>query len=149
MTISGFAFNGTTRANFTLKNTVSENQSDSTLVLSLDYSLDVPSRDLSIDWTATFANISDTDVAVTLDLTVSGPNGNVRVVGTSGVNGGTFTVKVNGDTFATITFTGSALTIVGATGEPLTPDEEQALEAVFDSYEGSLNAFTDLLMPVG
>ena len=102
----------------------------------------MPSRDLSVDWTATFANISDTDVAVTLDLTVSGPNGDVRLVGTSGVDGGTFTVKVNGDTFATITFTGSALTIVGAAGDPLTPDEEQALEAVFDSYEGSLDAFS-------
>ena len=76
----------------------------------LDYELDVPSRrDLSIDGSVTFANISDTEVAVTLDLTVSGPNGDVRVVGTSGVNGGTFTVKVNGDTFAKITFAGSAL----------------------------------------
>jgi hypothetical protein len=147
VTISGFAFNGTTRANFTLKNTVTSNAGG--LVLVLDYELDVPSRHLSIDWTATFANISETAVAVTLDLTVSGSNGDVRIVGTSGVNGGTFTVKVNGDTFATITFTASALTIVGAAGDPLTPDEEQALEAVFDSYEGSLNAFTDLLMPVG
>ena len=149
VTISGFAFNGTTRANFTLRNTVSVNQSDSTLVLSLDYALDVPSRDLSIDWTATFANISATDVAVTLDLTVNGRNGNVRLVGTSGVNGGTFTVKVNGDTFATITVTASTLVVTGATGDPLTSDEEQALEAVFDSYEGSLIAFADLLMPVG
>ena len=45
---------------------------------------------------------------MTLDLAVSGPNGDVRVVGTSGADGGTFTVKVNGDTFATITITGSA-----------------------------------------
>ncbi len=106
------------------------------LVLVLDYELDVPSRELSIDWTATFANISETEVAVTLDLAVSGPNGDVRVVGTSGVDGGTFTVKVNGDTFATITFAGSSLTIVSATGDPLTPDEDEALESVFDSYEG-------------
>jgi hypothetical protein len=148
VTISGFAFNGTTRANFTLRNTVSVNQSDSTVVLSLDYELDVPSRGLSVDWTATFANISATEVAVTLDLTVNGRNGNVRLVGTSGVNGGTFTVKVNGDTFATITLTGNTLVVVGAGGDPLTPDEEQALETVFDSYEGSLNAFSDLLMPV-
>jgi len=146
VTIGGFAFNGTTRANFTLKNTVTSNAGG--LVLVLDYELDVPSRDLSIDWTATFANISETEVAVTLDLTVSGPNGDVRVVGTAGVDGGTFTVKVNGNTFATITFAGSTLSIVGATSDPLTPDEEQALEAVFDSYEGSLNAFSDLLMPV-
>jgi hypothetical protein len=146
VTIAGYAFNGTTRANFTLKNTVTENSGG--IVLVLEYGLDVPSRDLSIDWTATFANISATDVAVTLDLAVSGPNGDVRVVGTSGADGGTFTVKVNGDTFATITLTGNTLAVVGATGDPLTPDEEQALETVFESYEGSLNAFSDLLMPV-
>ena len=59
VTISGYAFNGTTRANFTLKNTVTDN--GGALVLVLDYSLDVPSRGLSIDWTATFGNISDTE----------------------------------------------------------------------------------------
>jgi hypothetical protein len=143
VTVSGFAFNGTTRANFTLKNTVTDNGGG--LVLVLDYSLDVPSRGLSIDWTATFGSISE---AVTLDLAVSGPSGDVRVVGTSGADGGTFTVKVNGNTFATITITASSLIITGATGDPLTPDEEQALETVFDSYEGSLNAFSELLMPV-
>jgi hypothetical protein len=142
VTISGFAFNGTTRANFTLKHTVSESS------FSLDYELDVPSRDLSVDWTATIANISLTEVVVTLDLAVSGPNGDVRLVGTSGVDGGTFTVKVNGDTFATITQTGSSLTITGAGGDPLTSDEEQALVMVFDSYEASLDAFSHLLMPV-
>jgi hypothetical protein len=143
LTISGFAFNGTTRANFTLKNTVSENNGG--VVIVLDYSLDVPSRDLSVDWTATFA---DTLESVTLDLTVSGPNGDVRLVGTSNADGGTFTVKVNGNTFATITVTGSSLVVTGATGDPLTSDEQQALEAVFDSFEGSLDAFSALLMPV-
>ena len=143
VTIDGFAFNGVTRANFTLRNSVTDNGGG--VVLSLDYELDVPSRNLSIDWTATLADISET---VTLDLTVSGPNGNVRLVGTSGADGGTFTVKVNGDTFATITVTPSSLVITGATGDPLTPDEEQALETVFDSYEASLGAFSELLIPV-
>ena len=142
VTISGFAFNGTTRANFTLKHTVGESS------FSLDYALDVPSRGLSVDWTATIANISVTDVVVTLDLAVSGPNGDVRLVGTSGVDGGTYTVKVNGDTFATITLTASSLTITGAGGDPLTSDEAQALEMVFYSYEASLDAFSHLLMPV-
>ena len=144
ITISGFAFNGTTRANFTLKNTVSENNGG--IVIVLDYSLDIPSRGLSVDWTATFGAVSG---SLTLDLTVSGPNGDVRLVGTKGADGGgTFTVKVNGDTFATITVTAGTLVVTGATGDPLTPDEEQALEAVFDSFEGSLYAFSALLMPV-
>ena len=147
VTIGGFAFNGSIRANFTLKNTVSQTTGGG-IVLSLDYDLDVPARDLSIDWTATFANISDTDVAVTLDLAISGPNGDVRLVGTTGAEGGTFTVKVNGDTFATITIAVGDMSITGAGQEPLTPDEEDALAAVLDSYEASLDAFSHLLMPV-
>jgi hypothetical protein len=143
VTISGFAFNGTTRASFTLKNTVSQNNGG--IVIVLDYALDVPSRNLSVDWTATFADISE---SVTLDLTVSGPNGDVRLVGTSNADGGAFTVKVNGNTFATITVTGSSLVVTGATSDPLTSDEEQAFAAVFDSFEGSLDAFSALLMPV-
>ena len=66
VTVSGFASNGSTLANFTLKNTISENAGG--LVLSLDYDLNVPSRGVSLNWTATFANISDTEVVVTLDL---------------------------------------------------------------------------------
>ena len=143
VTLSGFAFNGTTRANFTLKNTVSNNGGG--IVIVLDYSLDVPSRDLSVDWTATFGDVSQ---SLTLDLTVSGPNGDVRLVGTSNADGGTFAVKVNGDTFATITVTASTLVVTGATGDPLTSDEEQAFEAVFDCFEGSLDAFSALLLPV-
>jgi hypothetical protein len=77
VTISGFASNGTTQADFSLKNTVNQNASG--VVLSLDYNLTVPSRGLSLDWTAMFANISATEVAVTLDLAISGPNGDVRI----------------------------------------------------------------------
>ncbi len=146
VTIDGFAFNGTIRANFTLRNSVS--QSGGGVVLTLDYELDVPSRNLSIDWTATFANISETDVAVTLDLAISGPNGDVGLVGTYAGDGGTFTVKVNGETFATITITAGAPVITAASGDPLSPDEEAAVETVLDSYEGSLDAFSELLLPV-
>ena len=146
VTISGFASNGSTQANFDLTNTITQNAVG--LVLSLDYHLDVPSRDLSLNWTATFANISDTQVAVTLDLGISGPNGDVRLVGTYGASGGTFTVKVNGDPFATVTLEGSTPVITGPDGEPLTPDEEQTLETILDYYDQSLNAFTELLVPV-
>ena len=146
VTIDGYAFNGSVRADFTLKNSISE--SDGGVVVSLDYDLDVPSRGLAIDWTATFANITDTDVAVTLDMSVSGPNGDVRVVGTFASEGGTFTVKVNGETFATVSITTGEPVILGANGQALTPDEEQAVVSVMDSYEGSLDSFSHLLLPV-
>jgi hypothetical protein len=143
VTISGFASNGTTRANFTLKNTIIQNASGA--VVSLDYNLTVPSRDLSLDWTA---NISDTEVA--LDLVINGPNGDVRIVGTFGASTGTgsFTVKVNGDTFATVTLEGSTTVITGASGQPLTPEEEESLRTILDYYDQSIVAFTELLLPV-
>ena len=146
VTISGFASNGSSRADFNLKNTISDTAGG--LVLSLDYDINVPSRGLALNWTATFANISATDVAVTLDLAIAGPNGNVRLVGTYGASGGTFTVKVNGDPFATITLTGSSSVITGASGNPLTPDEEASLQTILDYYDQSQGAFTDLLAPI-
>jgi hypothetical protein len=72
----------------------------------------------------------------------------VRVVGTFATEGGTFTVKVNGETFATVSITTGEPVILGANGQPLTPDEEQAVLTVMDSYEGSLDSFSHLLLPV-
>jgi len=146
VTISGFASNGSTRADFNLKNTISDTAGG--LVLSLDYDINVPTRGLSLNWTATLANISATDVAVTLDLSIAGPNGNVRFVGTYGVGGGTFTVKVNGDPFATMTLNGTTQVITGAGGEPLTPEEEESLRTIFAYYEQSELAFAELLAPI-
>jgi hypothetical protein len=146
VTISGFASNGSSRADFNLKNTVTDTAGG--LVFSLDYDITVPSRGLTLNWTATIANISPTDVAATLDLSIAGPNGNVRLVGTYGASGGTFTVKVNGDPFATITLTGSTQVITGANGAALTADEETSLRTILDYYEQSRVAFTDLLAPI-
>ena len=147
VTVSGFASNGSTVANFTLKNTISENAGG--LVLSLDYDLNVPSRGVSLNWTATFANISDTEVVVTLDLGISGPNGQVRLVGTQGASGGTFSVKVNGDLFATITVSDAGQTVTGAGGQALTADEEETLHAIMSYYALSLVAFSELVLPLG
>jgi predicted small lipoprotein YifL len=148
VTVSGFASNGSARANFTLNNTISQNSSGG-LLLSLDYRLSVPSRKVSLDWTATIANISPTEGAVTLDLAISGPNGSVRIVGTYGATGGgNFTVKVNGDLFATISFEGSSAVITGANGASLTADEEETLHTILDYYDQSLGAFDDLVAPL-
>ncbi len=114
----------------------------------MDYHLGVPSRKLALDWTATFANISDTEVAVTLDLAISGPNGDVRLVGTYGASGGNLTVKVNGELFATVNLDAADPIITGAGGEPLTPDEEASLHAILEYYLGSSDAFISLLVPV-
>jgi hypothetical protein len=146
ISIKGYAWNGEVRANFDLKNTV--NQSATGVVVSLEYNLTVPARNLTVSWTATFANISSTEVAVTVDLGINGTNGNVRIVGTYGAAGGTFTVKVNGETFATITLEGSSFVITGANGQALTPAEEATLQTILDYYDHSLSGFAGLLAPL-
>jgi hypothetical protein len=146
--VKGFASNGSTLANFDLKSTVTE--SAGSPVIALDYHLGVPSRHLSLDWSATLSNLSDTQVVATLDLAVSGPNGDVRLVGTLGADGGTLTVKVNGSLFATMTVvSGSDPVITGADGATLTADEQDSLDAILSFYEGSDFVFSGLIQPVG
>ena len=143
-TVSGAASNGSTVATFSLKSTVSDNAGSP--VFTVDYHVAVPSRDLSLDWTATLANISNTDVPITLDLSISGPNGNVRIAGTYGVSGGSLTVKVNGDLLATVNLDDEPI-VTGAGGEPLTPEEEESLHTILQFYMGSTDVFASLFMP--
>jgi hypothetical protein len=146
--VKGFASNGATLASFDLKSTVNENNGSP--VIALDYHLSVPSRHLALDWSATLSNLSDTQVVATVDFAVSGPNGNVHLIGTIGTDGGTLTVKVNGSMFATMTVVpGSDPVITGADGATLTAEEQESLSSIFSFYEGSQFVFTGLLVPVG
>jgi hypothetical protein len=144
--VEGFATNGVDRVNYSLQNTIA--QSSNGMVLTLDYSLTVPTRSLSVSYTATFGNIAPDQVAVTLDFTISGRNGDVRVSGTYGAAGGAFSVRVNGEVFATVTITNGAPVVESATGTALTADEEASLQAILQYYDGSLGTFDDLFVPV-
>lgn len=147
VTVTGFASNGTTRANYTLQNTIA--QTSNGMLLTLDYALTIPSRSLSVDYTATFGNIAPDQMAVTLDFSVSGRNGNVSLSGTYSASGGIFSVKVNGSLFATVTLgTDGDPVITSSSDTALTPTEEASLRAVLDFYDGSLAVFDDLLAPV-
>jgi hypothetical protein len=145
VTISGTASDGTTAAAFSLKSTVNDNAGSP--IITIDYQLDVPSRHLSLDWTATFANISSTETAITLDLAISGQNGDVRITGTYGASGGNLSVKVNGGLFATVNFDDVDPVITGAGGAALTPEEEASLQAILEFYAGSPDVFASLLFP--
>jgi hypothetical protein len=118
------------------------------MVLTLDYSLSFPSHGLVVTYTATFGNISPEQVAVTLDFSISGRNGDVRVSGAYGASGGSFSVKVNGDVFATVTIGDGDPVVTSATGEALTPQEAAALQKILEFYDGSLGIFDDLFAPV-
>jgi hypothetical protein len=147
ITISGFASNGTTLANFDLNNTISDNNGSP--VIALDYHIDVPSRHLSLNWTATISYITDTELAVTLNLAVNGPNGSVQVLGSYSASGGTLTVKVNGAVFATANLDDVDPVITGANGQPLTADEEASMQTILGFYLNSAEVFAGLLAPVG
>ncbi len=147
LTVSGSASNGVTRATYTLQNTIAQNSNG--MLLTLDYSLAIPTRGLRVDYTVTFGNIAPDQVAVTLDFSVSGRNGDVTLSGTYGASGGTFSAKVNGSIFATVTLGDGADPIVtGASGAVLTAEEEGALKFILDFYDGSLVVFDNLLAPV-
>jgi len=146
VTISGFASDGSTRANFVLNTTLSSTASGTQFVI--DFNLTVPSRDFAVTYTATFQTQGTGEPTVTLDLTISGPNGTVNLAGTAGSGGGTFTVKVNGDLFATITEGSGDPVITGAGGEPLTPEEASTLREILDYFDDSLITLGDLLAPV-
>jgi hypothetical protein len=144
--VEGFATNGVDRVNYNLQNTIA--QSSNGMVLTLDYSLSVPTRSLTLSYTATFGNIAPDQVAVTLDFTISGRNGDVRLSGTYGAAGGAFSVRVNGEVFATVTITNGAPVVESATGTALTAEEEASLQAILEFYDGSLGVFDDLFVVV-
>jgi hypothetical protein len=101
-----------------------------------------------VNYTATFANLSPEDIAVTIDFRASGRNGDVRFSGTYDADGGTFSVQVNGELFATITIGTGEPVITGANGTELTASETAALRSVLLFYDGSLSVFGALLEPV-
>jgi hypothetical protein len=146
--ISGFATNGTTLANFDLQNSITG--IDTSPVITFNYHVGVPSRHVSVDWSATQSNLSDTEVGITLTLSITGPNGQVRITGSYTVSGGSFQVKVNGELFATVSIdpeTGTPV-ITGAGGGPLTADEEATLQTILGFYQESADVFAGLLSPL-
>jgi hypothetical protein len=147
VTVAGYASDGNTRANFNLENTVTQTSNGITLVL--DYGLDVPTRNLELDWTATLTETADQS-QVAVDLTINGENGRIRLQGTGDASGTSFTVQVNGELFATIALaSGSDPVITGAQGQALTAEEDEVLRTILGYYESSFVVFVYLLAPIG
>jgi hypothetical protein len=118
--------------------------------LSLVYSLDVPQRDVSIDLTMTTSGLDPETSSINIDLGMSGPNGTLSMSGQFSADGGTITVRTNGDLFATITESGAGEPVVtGADGQPLTAEDEVALQNVFALSGDAFITFDVMLLPVG
>jgi hypothetical protein len=148
VTVEGFASNGTNRANFTVESTITATETD--LNIAVDYDLRVPSRDFTISYQANLAASQQSSLSATVDLTISGQNGDLRLTGSYNDQGGSFTVKVNGQTFATVTVTvGGETVLTSADGDPLTESEEATVRAAVDYYDASLDLSSSLLAPLG
>jgi hypothetical protein len=145
VTVLGFVTDGTTQATFNLRSTLTADAG-----LTLSYSIDVPQRDLSIDLTmnATGTTPDASTIEVTLDM--RGQNGEVQLGGSFTANGGSLNITINGTAFATITSTaGAEPVITGADGQPLAPEELDAVQRVFEFSGGAFLAFDALVLPVG
>lgn len=149
--VLGFITDGTQRVNFDLRNQFTSSLSSEQLAL--DYELEFPQLDLTLDYDIVFdddATSSDTDITASL----RSPHGYIDLTGTesSSEAGSTssYLFEVNGDDFATVTCpTDANCTVVGADGNPLSAAEETALEDMYGfTFLGLLVALT-LMTPVG
>ncbi|HJR15748.1 MAG TPA: hypothetical protein VJ808_02760 [Gemmatimonadales bacterium] len=145
ITVAGYVSDGTIRANINLRSTVTESDG-----LTLLYTVDVPQRDVSITLTMSMTGFDQESATINIDLGMSGPNGSVSMSGQLTETGGTLTVRVNGDQFATIASSGaSEPTITGADGQPLTDGDVDALQGIFGVTGEAFIAFDAMVVPVG
>jgi hypothetical protein len=145
VTVAGYVSNGSIRANINLRSTVT-----SAAGLTLLYAVSVPERDVAISLTLTASGLDQETATIDISLTMSGPNGGITMVGQFTQTGGTLTVRINGETFATITSTGGgAPVITGSGGEPLTDEDIAALQDIFELTDQAFISFEVMLLPVG
>jgi hypothetical protein len=143
VTVVGMITDGNNQANITLRSTITFSAG-----LTLTYALDLPQRDVSIELSVGSNDLSQ-DSPITVSLTMSGPNGTVSMSGQFNDTSGTLNVRINGHAFATLTATGSSVTITRVDGSPLTDDEVAALEGVFLIQNAAFVAFDQMLAPIG
>jgi hypothetical protein len=140
----GYVTDGVTQANINMRSTITY-----TAGLTLTYSLDLPQRDVSIDLLVSVSDVSQPDSPITINLTMRGPNGTITMSGQFTSTTGLLNVRINGEAFATISTNGSTTTISRTDGQPLSDQEMQAMERVFELQAGAFISFDQMLAPVG
>lgn len=138
--VDGFLDDGNDRLEFDLEVRVNASS------LTLDYDLDIPSRDVAMNYT-----LVSNETGVTVDFEVDGPNGHLSFTGgTTGENSEAYSFEVNGEPFATLTWTsGGGDVWTGAGGQPLTADEIDALANALDIIFVGLEVANALMFPIG
>lgn len=153
--IDGFATDGTTRVNFVLDNSYAGVVNGAAGSAMFDYSLDAPSLDVSLHYRVGLTQLPTSalgaiNVIAAIDITVSGPHGDVGIVGQLVEGVGALTATVNGGAFAVVTIGGESavVSITKPDGSALTLQEYGALAAIWDVVVKGVDAFEDLLDPV-
>jgi hypothetical protein len=142
-TIDGFVTDGTTQVDFDLDNVVSDALGGS---ITLDYELDVPSRDVSLDYLIAMTGSGDN---ANVDLSLQGPNGSVGIVGALTAGDGVLTARANGGDFAVMDFVDEEVEeITKPDGSALTTQEYGALFAIWTLVMKGFDIFEDLADPV-
>ena len=145
VTVVGYVTDGETQANVNLRSTVNESSG-----LTLLYSLAVPQRDVAINLTMSTNGLDPETSVININLSMSGPNGVVSMAGQFSESGGTLTVRVNGDVYATVTSTSVGDPIItGADGQPLSDEDAGAMQNIFDMTGEAFISFDAMIMPVG
>jgi hypothetical protein len=145
VTVLGWVTDGTHQANINLRATLTFSAG-----LTLTYSVDVPTRDFSIDLRLTSSGLDPQTATIVVSLDVRGPNGWIQMSGQFDQNGGTLNVTVSGHHFATITQTGAAEPVItGADGQPMTQDDLAAVRGIFYLTTEAFTSFDQMFAPVG
>ena len=138
-TIAGFITDGETQVTFRL--VAGFVSTFASLTLTLNYDISVGDFSITADLSLETDGQGGETVSVLVSFTDRGHT--VTVTGSVANDVGTLQVTANGQLFATITFTDTTITVVGADGEALDQDEMNALSdlvemvgEVFDAWEG-------------
>lgn len=140
MSVEGFVGAGANRVNFELSFGVSLFTGN----ITVSWRVEVPSRGL-----ASRVQIGIGENGVAFSALMRAGVRKVEMGGTLGESGGIIVVRIGGKVFARLTFdaTGGA-TVADADGNPLTAEEEQTLERIFEFFESAFDAPEVLLSPL-
>lgn len=149
--VLGFVTDGEHRVNFDLQNHFSFTEVSEEM--GLDYELEFPNIDVTMAYNLAFSGNASGNT-VELDASLRGPHGYVDLTGTeSSSEAGTtidFLFEVNGDDFAVVNCTpDSECLITDPQGNPLTTEEELALERFYGFSEAGFFLSLMLMTPAG
>lgn len=142
-TINGFVTNGSTQVDFDLDHVASNTEGGD---LTLDYELDVPTRDVSLDYLVQLTNAM---ANANVDLSLAGPHGSVGITGSAASGNGRLVARTNGSDFAYMNFVEGELdTVTKPDGSALTEQEQGVLVGIWALVLQGFDVFEDLVDPI-